>query len=650
MIEINLFGKLAVCDANGDEIAVAGAKTIGLLAFLALSTEMPPSRERLVAMFWGDRFTDQARQSLRQAVAKLKRTFEAAGVADAIVTEGDRIGLNPASVRVDVDDFLVLSKDTSEDATATAVSMLKGPLLDGVYGQQAEFEDWLASERQRVSEIASRVMERAASQASQSGDVTTAIAIARRVSELDPWSDSAQMPLIRILAQKGDRAAAVQHFKKYEDTLKSEIGVGPGQELLKLMGQVRGEGFFAEEDGPAPAPATAPIQSKGGGTTTVVVMPFSWIAAEKSDAFLVDGIVDDLKTKLARFTWLTVKEGQADGASPDDEGVTYRLQGAMRSQGDKYRLTVQLVDGTSGRYLWVERYDRQTTDTFDLQDELSDTIAGSVEAVVERLAGSETKDIQLENANAWDCYHRGLAIQYEFDAATNKEAQKYFRRAIDLDPNFGLAYARLSYAIVISVIYFEEDAIEELLDEAIVLARKAARLEPNDAVARFALGRAHLARGEYSESITQLKMSIELNPNLAQAHCGLGDSMTYRGELDEAVGCFDEAVRISPKDPYRWAFWSYRAMAHLFAGKFDEAIQWAEGSENVPNSHYWSTAVRASALAHAGRMDEAEAAVAKLTERRPGISCDFVASRLFYLKDPDQVEIYVSGLRKAGLP
>lgn len=91
-------------------------------------------------------------------------------------------------------------------------------------------------------------------------------------------------------------------------------------------------------------------------------------------------------------------------------------------------------------------------------------------------------------------------------------------------------------------------------------------------------------------------------------------------------------------------------MAHLFAGKFDEAIQWAEGSENVPNSHYWSTAVRASALAHAGRMDEAEAAVAKLTERRPGISCDFVASRLFYLKDPDQVEIYVSGLRKAGLP
>ena len=132
-------------------------------------------------------------------------------------------------------------------------------------------------------------------------------------------------------------------------------------------------------------------------------------------------------------------------------------------------------------------------------------------------------------------------------------------------------------------------------------------------------------------------------------HISLWSQFSIGCFMDDAIGCFEEAVRISPADPYRWAFLSYGATAFLFKGAYDKAVEWASEAAAVPNAHYWPTAIRASALAHADRMDEAREAVAKLVELRPGITCDFVRERLFYLKDEAQIDAYVSGLAKAGL-
>lgn len=659
MIEIRLFGKFEVRDGAGAPLTIAGSKTQGLIAFLAMSMEMPPTRDRVINLFWGDRFTDQARQSLRQAVAKLRRILpDDAG--EAVLTDGDRIGLNPDVVNADVEAFNRLSKLEGPDEVMQAVALLRGPLLDGFYGQQAEFEDWIASERQRITEISTKVLERASDIALQKGNVEAALANARRVAKMNPWSDSAQLLLLRLLAQTGDRAAAMQSFFTYEKTLKEELGIGVGPELQTLIAQIRGEGFTAQpkvESAVGERPELdAPEET---GRTTLAIVPFAWMASEADHGFLIDGVVEDITTKLSRFSWLHVKAGSSTdgtrltGAEMSklygQAGNDYLIHGSLRSQGQRYRLTVQLADPSDGRYLWVERFDRETDDTFALQDELSDAVVGSLESTLERLAGRSTRSIAFEDMNAWECYHRGLAIQYEFDAATNSEAQRHFRQAIALDPNFGLAYARLSYAIVISTIYFEAEDVDGLLSEALSLAQTAARLDPDDAVVRFALGRVRLARGEYEQSISHLKDAIALNPNMAQAHCGLGDSMAYAGSLDEAMDCFEEAVRVSPTDPYRWAFLSYGATALLFRGDYDEADKWAAKAEAMPNAHYWPTAIRVSSLAHAGRMKEAEAALARLMAMRPGITCDFVRSRLFYLRDADQVETYVSGLASAGL-
>ena len=647
MITIKLFGKLAVSGPDGEAIVIAGSKTQGLVAYLALNTEMPPSRDRLTDMFWGDRFTDQARQSLRQAIAKLKRTLEVGG-DNIIVTAQDRVGLNPELVTVDADEFASLAANHALDATEQAVSLLSGPLLDGQFGQQAEFEDWLVSERQRMSTLSLAVLERSAEQHVLKGDTAGATNLARRIVAMDPLRDAGQMVLIRILAQQGERAAAIQQYNAYEETLRQELDVTPGPELVKLLNEVKGQTIEAKTSASVPA-ASATIQEiPNQGETTIAVLPFVQVGEDSNGALLVAGLTEDVTTNLSKFSWLDVKASWQNDA-PDPSSAEFLVHGSLRSQGTRIRLTVQLSESKSNRYLWASRYDRIGDDLFVLQDELSDTIAASLEVELERLAGRSMREMVLSEMNAWECYHRGLAIQYEFNADTNLSAQQYFQRAIELDPNFGLAYARLSYAMVISAIYFEAEEVEALLQTALEHATKAARLEPDDAVARFALGRVRLALGDYDRSITDLKAAIELNPGMAQAHCGLGDSMAYSGQLDDAISCFEEAVRISPSDPYRWAFLSYGASAFLFKGDYESAAKWAAEAQAVPNAHYWPTAIRASALAHLDQLDQARSAVQELVRQRPGINCDFVRDRLFYLKDPAQVDVYVSGLQKAGL-
>jgi tetratricopeptide (TPR) repeat protein len=120
--------------------------------------------------------------------------------------------------------------------------------------------------------------------------------------------------------------------------------------------------------------------------------------------------------------------------------------------------------------------------------------------------------------------------------------------------------------------------------------------------------------------------------------------------LDEATSSFEEAVRLSPHDPYRWGFLMYGSLAHLFAKRHELAAEWAEKAVRVPNSHYWANAALVAALGHLNRPDEARSAVAGLQRRRPGFSCSFAKDHLFYVKDSAQVEHYIEGLRKAGLP
>jgi len=393
---------------------------------------------------------------------------------------------------------------------------------------------------------------------------------------------------------------------------------------------------------------------------SITVLPFDNLSGDPEQEYFSDGLTEDIITALTKYRWLSViarnSTAAYKGQLPDvhrvaDElGADYVVEGSVRRIGDQLRVNAQLIDAHAGNHIWAERYDRDLKDMFAVQDEITATIAATIEPELVTAEGQRAAHKPTENLDAWDCYHLGLSHLYKFSKDSNLEAQKLFHQAIDNDPGFGAAHARLAYAMVISAVYFEADPTPELLDDALRIARRAAQLDDQDAVAHFAVGRVHLARGEYDLSVAELRTSIDLNPSLAQAHCGLGDSLAYSGRLEESISSFDEAVHLSRNDPYRWGFLMYGSLAHLLMGDDETAAEWALNAVRVPNSHYWANAALVAALGYLDRPDETRAAVAELLRRKPEFSCRFARDHLFYVKDPAQVDHYVSGLRKAGIP
>ena len=223
------------------------------------------------------------------------------------------------------------------------------------------------------------------------------------------------------------------------------------------------------------------------------------------------------------------------------------------------------------------------------------------------------------------------------------------RQAIGRAPDFGEPYARLAYAMVLESIYFEGPTDQSHLDEALRLAEVGVGLDDQETNTFFALGRVRLARGEYNLAIDALETALKLNPCHALSHCGMGDTLVSDGRAEAAIPCFERALALSPHAPFRWAFMSYRSLAHMFLGDHEAAIYWARSATLVPNAHYWARAKLISWLAHYGDIDAARDQALALMRQQPGFSLDFARSRLFFVRDSKHLEIFLDGLQRAGV-
>ena len=653
-LQINLLGQFAVFDATGAAVDVGGAKQRALLAFLALNLGHAVPRDRLIGLFWADRFDDQARQSLRQALTKVRRL----GAADRpiVETSSDSIVLDPGLVDVDAIAFQRLAEDPAPQSQLAAADLYRGPLAQALFLKEPAFDEWIATERARFNALAGTVLERAANHLLEIGDPVGALEVAQRLIELDGLREPSHRLLMRLLAAQGQRSAALQHYSRLETLLVKELGVKPDEDSRRLAAEIRsGSASRTETHGEqAHAPTSAPPHH--GARLGVAVLPFADLSEDGAGGTTALSIAEDITSALAQCRWLAVLGRFSVGAESSQlheiargQGARYAIEGSIRKLGTRLRVTVQLVDLDSAQIVWSQRFDRETVGALGDNDALAQEIAGSVEPELATAEARRARAKEPAELGALDYYFLGLEAQYQFSEDGNREAQRLLRLAADADPGFAAALARLAYAMVISVIYFDARPVGPLLDEALELARRAARLDDQDAVAHFALGRAMLARGEYEASVRELRAAIDLDPALAQAHCALGDSLAYSGRLEESIPSFEEALRISPRDPYRWAFLTYGAMAHLFRGDYEASVAWAQEAARVPNAHFSSLSVLAASLGHLHRPAEAKVAIDALLQRRPGLTRQLERERLFYLKDARQLELYLEGLRRAGL-
>jgi len=468
----------------------------------------------------------------------------------------------------------------------------------------------------------------------------------------------------RAVGDSGDRQEVIKTYARRGFRFLGAVqiaGDGDGSSGPVERGEIAPAAALPQADASVADEGRRPDAAlKWGGRPSVAVLPFSNLSGDSEQEYFTDGITEDIITALSRHRSLAVitRNGNFSSKSAGGDlrqagltlGAEYLVEGSVRKAGERVRITTQLVETEGGRQLWAERYDRDLQNLFALQDEITTTIAARIEPEVGAAERLRVERKAVPALHAWDFFRLGTKHFYKSTPADNLEAQRLFRRALEIDPNLAEAYGYLSYATVLSMVYFEAELNEERLAEAVVIGRKGVELDDQDGLIRFMYGRALLATKAYGDALAELETAVELNPCLAVSYCGLGDSLAYEGRITEAIPYFQKAIELSPYDPLRWAFYAYRALAHIFAREFELASDWAQKATRVPNAHYWAFAHRVSALGYLDRPEELHAATAELLQRKPDFSCSFARKRLFYIKSPDQLELYIEGLRRAGIP
>ena len=458
-----------------------------------------------------------------------------------------------------------------------------------------------------------------------------------------------------------------------ESALSSQIkmarkAVGDSGSSQHVIRTIHGRGFrfVASVDEPqenvgrlSDVPEQVEKLAELAGKPVVAVLPFTNLNSDSGEDYFADGITEDIITALSKHRWLLVAARNSSFAFRNSEkgikligqklGANYLVTGSVRKSGQRARINIQLVDTDNEQSVWSERFDRDMVDIFQLQDEITELVAGRIESELGLSEQRKAERRTQKNLGAWDLYQLASSEFYKFTPESNERCQQLLKQVIAMDPELAGAYSRLAYAMVLNMVYFDAVPEADALNVALDAAKRAIALDDQDANSYFTIGRVYLARREYDLAIEALEFAIDLNPFLAVTYCGLGDSLAYEGRLDEAIEQFDRAIKLSPHDPFRWAFYSYRSLAHLFRGEFSDAVSWARKSVQTPNSQYWARAHLVSALGHLNGGAEADRAIHELMEVKPQFSIEFARKHMFYLKKQEQMDMYLEGLRRAGI-
>jgi tetratricopeptide (TPR) repeat protein len=257
-------------------------------------------------------------------------------------------------------------------------------------------------------------------------------------------------------------------------------------------------------------------------------------------------------------------------------GVRYVLEGGVRKAGNRVRITGQLIDAATGAHLWADRFDGALEDIFDLQEQVTASVVGAIVPKLEEAEIERVKRKPTDILDAYDYYLRGLATVNELTREANAEALHLFKKAIELDPGFALAYARAAHCFVMRKAngWFTDRAQE--VAEAARLARRAADLGRDDAIALSFAGHvlAYVV-GDLDDGAAFVDRALTLNSNLATGWGASGLMKICFGEPDIAITHAELAMRLSPLDPRLFVWQFFTSLAHFCAGRFDEAASWA---------------------------------------------------------------------------
>ena len=666
-LQLVLFGGFHA-SAAGQQIDVPGRKERALLGFLAIPAGQSRSRDKLAGLLWSDRGDSQARESLKQAVFKLRRSLDCVQPSPLLV-DREFVTLDGGAVVVDVAEFEQLMGAGTPEAVARATALYRGDLLDGLDVRDSGFDDWLLMERQRLRALARDGLARLLDLQMASGAFDQAAAVARRLLGLDPLREVAHRALMQIYAEQGQTALALKQYQLCSDALQAEIGIKPEAATERLYRSIQERRTAARRTlDHAPAKTVAaeissqldapPLHVKAEGSPTAVrpsiaVLPFTNLSGDPEQRYFSDGVTEDIITELSRFHSLSVIAHNAasryHGQDVDvrrvarELGVQFIVEGSVRKIGKQIRITAQLIEAETGKHVWAERFDRDEQDIFLIQDEVIGTIAGTLVGRLQAAGAEHARRKPPASLAAYECLLRGNALPFG-DPEADAEARRLFERAIALDPTYARAHSLLAMAEY-RLWRLNPAGSDDALERAFAAAKKAAALDENDGICHDALGWFYLLLRAFDLAEHHYRKGYGLIPNSPTNVANMGILHNYLGRPDEAMVWFEKAKRVDRFFDRAW-YWHARGVTDFIARRYDKAIAHFAHGPVVPQ---WARAYVAACHAHTDRIDRAREVAAEILAARPGFS---VAQHLKiepYKRQAD-IDHLAAGLRKAGLP
>jgi adenylate cyclase len=392
---------------------------------------------------------------------------------------------------------------------------------------------------------------------------------------------------------------------------------------------------------------------------SIAVLPFTNISGDPEQDYFADGIVEDIITSLSRIRWLfviarnssfTYKGRAVDVKQVGRElGVRYVLEGSVRKAGSRVRVTGQLIEAATGTHIWADRYDRDYSDIFALQDDITASVISVLAPKLRTAEIERARRKRPESLDAYDLFLRALPHYYAMTREGHEEALRLLRQALALDEGFAAATSLAAECYVYRVGQGWASVGEDAGSEAVRLARRAISLDPDDAEALAIAGCALGFTGEDLDgAVEMVDRAAAIDPNSSFVSYQRGYTYIFAGRCEAAIPIFEEGLKLNPTDPMSYASCAGLALALSLTGRAEEAIPLA--SKAMRQSPLFAMGIRilAVALAAAGREDEAAAAIRRMLELDPGLTVSkFVAHRGWHERTLSPMVVL---LRKAGLP
>lgn len=657
MIRLQVLGTLDLRDGRGQPVdaLLAQPKRLALLAYLALARPTGfQRRDSLVALLWPELDQSRARNALSQALHHLRRALG----PETLVTRGDdEIAVADGELWCDARSFAAAF---DEGRINDALEAYAGDLLPGFFIPDAsEFERWLEDERQRLRRCAAVAAWRRADKSATAGDAQDATHWARYAAGLALDDEGSQRHLIALLAQVGDRAGAVRVFDELTQRLAAEYGVEPSPETLELVRSLRSRAVASQSalasapdamvassrsDAAAPrmprdaaeqSPAAERVhlrrwavlagvaasvtllgfayravrvqRSRPDASASIAVLPFLDLSPGQQDAYLSDGMAEELSDALSQVPGLRVTSRTSAfafrGKSVDARtigrtlGVSALLEGSVRRENNMLRVTAQLIDAETGYHRWSRTYDRELADVFSVQDDIARAIVGELATQLAETRPATTSMARhpTRSLEAYTFYLQGRYFWNERTATALEKAIALFERAIAADSTYASAYAGLAdaYNVMGGQTYIPPAVAFPMAKAA---ALHALALDSTLSESHAALGFIHLFN-EWNGVAAQreLDRAIAIDPNYSSARLYKAFLLVSTGRATEGVA---EIRRAQLLDPLSRIINARVGFVLFFARRFDDAIAAEAHALELDSTNgpaYWSLGAAHSA-------------------------------------------------------